>query len=366
MDERVFLYKVGEPITDWDLKHRLPIHFPVGPECKDTATVFRVNSTYMDVTDQPYLTRHLSAGAACTAVFGIGLMLWSFIFLLSLPDRPGVNLIPDYSICLLAILGFFYALIRCNRDDVFSLKRRPIRFNRKGKKIFTIRRRRFFAKPGDGDITWEVPWSKESIFCIHRGTGANKDIYHIRHYTVDDNGKVLRAFAIGREWDGHSELQGLLSQWNFWCAYMNDGPGALPPPPLFLSEKENMLESFLYCMYDFGYQASSAYRLVMMPLILLLTIQRVVVLWTCRDPVWPKEVEAVSKIEADDPYDEPRGNTPVGWAKTGLARDRHTYPFDPKKAMPDWHGEPDAAYNAKLWSQDVPPATVTRQQRRTT
>jgi len=50
MDERAFLYKTGKPIPAWDLRHRLPTDKPVGPECKDTATIFRVNSTYMDVT----------------------------------------------------------------------------------------------------------------------------------------------------------------------------------------------------------------------------------------------------------------------------------------------------------------------------
>ncbi|MES2739399.1 MAG: DUF6708 domain-containing protein [Pseudomonadota bacterium] len=319
----------------------------------------------MDVTDQPHLTRQWAATAAFVVVLGVILMLWSSCFMFFyLPENLKIELIPGYLIIFAALSGFLYFLFTFNREDIFSVKRRPIRFSRKEQRIFAIRRRRFFFDLSRGDVSWEAPWSESSIFCIHRGTGANSDQYHIRHYTIDDNGNVLRAFAIGREWEGHAALQGLLSQWNYWCAYMNDGPADLPKPALFLSEKESILESFLYCMYDFGYQASSAFRIAMMPAILLLTTFRVLALWTCRDPVWPKEVEAASAIEPDDPYDEPRGNTPVGWAKTGLARDQHTYPFDPKKAMPNWHGEPDPAYNAKLWSQDVPPASAAQPQRR--
>ncbi|MET2989076.1 DUF6708 domain-containing protein, partial [Herbaspirillum seropedicae] len=76
--------------------------------------------------------------------------------------------------------------------------------------------------------------------------------YHIRHYEVDEDGNVVRAFSIGRKWEGQECLDGLLSQWNYWCWYMNHGPEELPKPLLFFKEKEDMLESFLFCMYDFG------------------------------------------------------------------------------------------------------------------
>ncbi len=62
MDERTFLYKKGEPIPEWDIRHRLPTDKLVGPQCKDTATIFAMNSTFMDVTDQPYMQRQLQSG----------------------------------------------------------------------------------------------------------------------------------------------------------------------------------------------------------------------------------------------------------------------------------------------------------------
>jgi hypothetical protein len=48
---------------------------------------------------------------------------------------------------------------------------------------------------------------------------------------------------------------------------MNHGPADLPEPLLFFKEKENLLESFLFCLYDFGMRASAAYRISMMPFI---------------------------------------------------------------------------------------------------
>ncbi|MEC5161729.1 DUF6708 domain-containing protein [Janthinobacterium sp. CG_S6] len=260
-----------------------------------------------------------------------------------------------YLTILVSIVGFSYVAFKFGRDEFFSLKRRPIRFNRKEQKIHTIRRRRFFAKPGEGDVTWEVPWNAQSIFCMHRSDKATDDSYHIRHYSVDEQGNVVRAFALGRQWEGKRNLEGLLSQWNYWCEYMNKGPADLPSPPLFFSERENMRESLLFCMYEMGFTAGTVFRLIMMPLILFFTSHRLMALWTCRDTLWPKSVEAVSAIAPDDAYDQPRGDTPVGWAETAIARARHDWPFDPKRKVENWRGEPDGAKNALLWAQHTPP-----------
>ena len=59
----------------------------------------------------------------------------------------------------------------------------------------------FFSSEQIGDITWEVPWSENAIFCIHRGpqNTERRNTYHIRYYEVDDNNNVVRGFALGRE-----------------------------------------------------------------------------------------------------------------------------------------------------------------------
>ncbi len=357
MDERIFQFKAGRPIPDWDWQHRLALDKPVSPECKDTATVFRINSTYMDVTDQPYKDRQWVGGGVITCCLGI---IGSIYCGNSVIQNPN-NTIDSYLITMLllvigAISGFAYVAFKYGRDEFFALKRRPIRFNRKEKKLYFIRRRRFFAKSGDGDVTWEIPWSKNSIFCVHRGYAEHRPVYHIRHYEVDGTGKVVRAFAIGRKWEEHENLQGLLSQWNYWCWYMNHGPADLPKPLLFFKEKENILESFLFCMYDFGMRASAAYRISIMPFILLMTSHRLMALWTCRDPIWPDAVNKVSVIEPDDPFNEPSGSTPVGWAETAHALDRNEYPEGDKKEMKNWSGEKDPVANALLWAQDSPPS----------
>ena len=264
-------------------------------------------------------------------------------------------LVTNFLIMAGSIFGFSYCILKFGRDEFFSLKRRPIRFHRKEKKIYAIRRRRFFSQPGQGDITWEVPWDETAIFCIHRGSGRHSHTYHIRHYEVDEAGNVIRAFSIGRKWVSKENIQDLLAQWNYWCSYMNHGPAELPKPPLFFKEHENALESFLFCLYDIGTRAPVAYRIALMPHILIMTGYRLMALWTCRDPIWPDFIERVSAISHEDPYDEPGPKTPVGWAQTVHALERNEYPNDPKCDVPNWSGEKNPALNALLWAEDLPP-----------
>jgi hypothetical protein len=359
MDERVFLYTPGIPVPEWDLQHRLPINLPVGPVCQDTATIFRINSTFMDVTDQPYMGRQATAiftlVLALTAVAVVG-----FIGLIIGLSKQGLDglLIFLLGFLLTFMSGFSYVAWRLGRDEFFSLKRRPIRFNRKEQKIYAIRRRRFFSKAGEGDVTWEVPWNEQAIFCVHRRWADGCASYHIRHYTVDDQGNVLRAFAIGRVWHGDCTLPGLLSQWNYWCEYMNRGPERLPKPALFMSEKETVSESFLFCMYAMCGDTGIVARVLLMPLILLLAAVRSLSMYTCRDPVWPKMVDAVSVVAPDDAFDQPSGGTPVGWGQTAVAREGGAWPREDFRKVERWQGEQDVMQNGLLWAEASAPTSA--------
>jgi len=139
---------------------------------------------------------------------------------------------------------------------------------------------------------------------------------------------------------------------------MNEGPEHLPKPALFFSENETALETFLFCMYDFGAAESVNSRLFAMPFILLNTAFRLLSMYTCRNPVWSASIEKVSVIDDDDPYRQPRGETPVGWGPTALARDRGQYPSDPKATVQGWRGQKNPEENAYLWAADIPPQTI--------
>lgn len=353
MDERAFCPKVGYPIPAWDNKHRLSIEGKVGPDIADSGTIFEVNSTFMEISDQPHMMRQWYAGATLisvliTIIFLYGTMV---IFITHPPKYIDGAVIAAAAVFVLSPLFFCGIAIRFGRNEFFWLKRRPIRFNRTTKKIYAIRHRRYRNASVIGDFCWEIPWDDSSIFCVHKGP-AKFDLeeqFHIRCYQLDDEGNVARAFALGREWHGIDGMNDLLAQWNYWCTYMNVGPQYLPLPLLYLSQRENVFESFLYCLYELGFNLGPAIRAFFVPFVVLLTGNRLISLWTCRNPIWPADVAEVSEIPMSDLYVQPRGATPVGWAATARARRSGKYPLAPRCVTPDWSGEQDSIVNAQRW-----------------
>ena len=353
MDERVFRAKVGSPMPAWDAAHRLPLTGNVGPEIADSGTVFRVNSTFMDVSDQTHMIRQWYAGGALFACVMAVLFSYGAIVILFThpPRRPDVWATAATAVFVLSLLFFFGVAIRLGRDEFFWLTRRPIRFNRGAQKIYAIRHRRYRNAAVAGDICWEIPWDERSVFCVHRGP-AKLDLgehFHIRCYQLDEKDNVLRAFAVGREWQGIDGMRDLLAQWNYWCAYMNNGPEGLPPPLLYLAEYEDVGESFLCCLYELGLKLGPAIRAIFSPFAAALTSPRLISMWTCRDPVWPKGVLEVSAVRTGDAHAQPIGGTPVGWAETARARAAGRYPLAPHCISVEWSGEADPIINAQRW-----------------
>lgn len=353
MDERLMKNCIGKPISLWDMAHRLPIDQPVAPELYDTGTVSRINASYMDVAEPSLFERHwfIAASILATAFVGIGPYIY-WLTEVKYPDAGGA-FGEIFSLCVSLFFGGL--ALKLGKGYFFGLSRRPIRFHRGEGKLLAIRGRRFFAHPGKGDIVWEAPWTKDSIFCLHREVTTFGSVFHIRHYTVDERGNVTRVFSVGREWAGEAEVELLLAQWNYWCHYMNNGPAKLPKPMLFHTENETPRESFLFSLYGVGFDAPAFFRVIMMPFILVFTAMRIVANTTCRDPVWPEAIEKISQIAPNDAYAEPRPGTPVGWAETVLAKQRGDYPNAPKSKVENWHGEQDGEANARLWLKDQPP-----------
>ncbi|MCR4468227.1 DUF6708 domain-containing protein [Burkholderia sp. SCN-KJ] len=350
MDERVMKKCIGKPIPEWDLAHRLPIDRFVGPDVQDCGATFSINSIFMDVIEPSFLEKQWFVTGVVFAFLCIG--IGPYVYWLTHIRYPyAADSLGDFfAVCI--SLGFGFIVWKLGRGLFFGLRHRPIRFHREARKLFAIRARRFFAKPGEGDIVWEAPWTEDSIFCLHREDTSFGTIFHIRHYTVDDHGNVTRVFSIGREWTGKRQVEMALAQWNYWCAYMNDGPNGLPKPMLFHTRHETPRESFLFSLYSFGMRAPVFIRLLMMPLILVFTVMRILANATCRDPVWPAAIEQISAIAPDDLYAEPRSGTPVGWGGTVLAQQRGEYPDDPKARVEDWAGEPDGGTYAAAWLEN--------------
>jgi hypothetical protein len=325
--------------------------------CADDGTVFRINSAFMDVSDQPFCSRQWTVAAVLVAVSAavVGVVFASIPFVehqFSPEELTDTVLWLAFSISM--IVGFSYLAFWTGRDEFFSLTRRTIRFHRYERKIYLVRRRRFFAKQGEGDICWEIPWSDKTFFCIHKGKKFGLNNYQIMGYQLDDAGCVERAFAIGKDWLEDLGLEYLLAQWNYYRTYMEEGPEAIPAPMVYLAEKENIRESFLHCVYEFDHSAGIASRIIFLPIFLILTIFRVLSLATCRAPIWPAALDHLFLSNTSDVFVQPSGNTPIGWAETVLSKHRNEYPHFPRKEIKEWSG-PAEVENAKLWAADSSP-----------
>ncbi|MCF1367982.1 hypothetical protein LH704_15060 [Burkholderia cenocepacia] len=360
MDERLMNMKkcIGAPIPEWDRAHRLSISQPVGPEIKDLGTIFSINSTFMDVIDPALLDKQWVILAVLIAFLATG--IGPYVYWLTFIRYPGNGGVFEIAISIFAILLFGSIVWRLGRGLFFGLLYRPIRFHRATRTLYSIRARRFFSKPGEGDVVWKTAWNDDAIFCLHQEVTPYGTVFHIRHYTVDDQDNVTRVFSIGREWTS-SQARLALAQWNYWCMYMNNGPHSLPKPMLFHTKHETPRESFLYALYNFGMNVPLVMRLIAMPAVLSFTIMRMLANVTCRAPVWPEAIARISVVAPDDLYAEPRASTPVGWAETVLAQQRGDYPDDDHARVPNWTSEPDGLKYAAAWLKD--PATAARLQR---
>lgn len=366
MDDRIFRAKVGKSIPTWDLEHRLSISDWVGPDCQDGATTFRINSTFIEATEQCHMSRHWYAGGVIIAVLMIlPAKITLLAMLMTSIDRglPSGDIVIMLMPVILIIALLFYS-VKTGRGEFFARTHYPIRFNRKEQRVYAlVRPKKYEKKKIDEDSVVEIEWSEKSIFCVHREM-QDGEHYWIRYYQVDSCGNVERTVAFGRDWDGIEGLQELLAQWNYWCWFMNIGPKGLPMPGVFLAEFESVYESFLCCIYEIGFNVKPALRILGLPMFTILAIFRVISIWTCTPPQWPSNVKNKCVVKKDDPFDEPKTSTPVGWRETILAVENKTFSELQRLKIEDWAGEPDSRKNAEIWAREkLPKNAITNRQR---
>ncbi|WP_186157574.1 hypothetical protein [Burkholderia gladioli] len=71
MDERVMKQYIGKPIPEWDAAHRLKIDQQLSSKIQDFGTIFRINSTYMDITEPSFMEKQwFITGVTCPVIFG--------------------------------------------------------------------------------------------------------------------------------------------------------------------------------------------------------------------------------------------------------------------------------------------------------
>ena len=310
----------GKPLGDWERQHRLHIDKPAyREEIEEMGNVYSINSTYLEIVDDAHDRIQAIGFAWITGIATSAIAGFMGKFFITLPSihSPEIKAQDGYwplviifaSVFSAMALLFFLLGLDMMRRNLFTLKRRPIRLNRKTRRIYAIRTK-------DPDGIWEVPWSNDEFFCIGKrkvsGFKRAYDMYDVRHYTLDEQGNVVRAFVLGQMVFTLEQAQ---LQWEYFRRYMQDGPANLPEPRRFWAPRESFWEGYRICRRDkFPELFEQLSDLILWPFGLLEATCRWLILVTCSDPVWPAEIEAVCKPEPNDPYARPYADDFVGFA----------------------------------------------------
>ncbi|WP_177314402.1 DUF6708 domain-containing protein, partial [Burkholderia ubonensis] len=271
-----------------------------GIAADDRASLIRLNSTYLDMIDRWYTIRGgIDTILMATIAPGIFIvMLYAFFAHIMPVLIVDNNYIADVFLVVFfgvaSWLVFFVAKPLLSKE-FFSFTHFPIRFNRQARMIHVFRHN------GPNGVL-SVPW--DQVY-FHIGQGeVNRDLTDIRGHVMDGD-NVIDTFAVGHFF-GRDE-QPVRQIWKFLVVYMEQGPQALPDDMVIqTSTSRSWTNCFLW---------AKSYCDIWLPIPLitwvataLVTCMRWLVMQSCKEPVWPAEIEAMSVIEPNDPHQwaEPR------------------------------------------------------------
>jgi hypothetical protein len=285
---------INRPLTQQERDDALPRETQPGVEPDQRLGMVRINSTYVDWIDRRFLFR---GGFKFVAIaIGIAAMLPLIAYLLiwepltTYSDDPAVFIaFSGFLLNFLLLCGLYYLGIRF---EIFTYTYWPIRFNRKTRMVHVFRHN------GPGGVL-SVPWD-QVFFHIGRGWDR-KELRDIRGEVLDGD-TIVDMFALGH---AASSERPVREMWEFIRRYMDEGPDAVASHPLEkyveLSVAPTLRNCYLMMYTYYGAGFPLVIRIIATPFIWLYTLTRWLVLLTCRQPVFPPEVEATCQVDADDP-----------------------------------------------------------------
>ncbi|RBA49126.1 DUF6708 domain-containing protein [Xanthomonas oryzae] len=260
--------------------------------------LIRINSVYIDWIDRRFLYR----GMLNTSILLAGclmMILLVFIFTRLMLGAAGsgrfIMILPILT-AVSGILLFFNVFLKL---EFFTHIYYPIRFNRKTRKIYVFREKR------DGGLLI-VPW-EEVFFHIGRGTDM-KFLRDIRGEILD--GDIVKdTFALGHCAERDEPVK---EMWEFIRRYMEEGPEAVSEHPLDKYVELSVAPTWKNCLISavgFTNATTPFKRVLLFPFIGTFTVVRWLVFKSCKQPVFPPEVEAECQVEPNDPHIWPIPNS---------------------------------------------------------
>jgi len=198
-------------------------------------------------------------------------------------------------------LCLFALTVRLLLVDCFNYVRKPIRFNRLNRTIYAFRHN------GPGGVL-SVPWDSAFLYVERKpkaGLGGTAPRV-VRCLVLNDKGLVVDTFSIGKRvvlaFDesssaGQQVMEELYQDFEYYRRFMEEGPSSVPPVAELLSTDVSFRNSLRMQFEDVPDILNAGHPLLWLllavtalPSLIQATVHYVAQL-TCREPVWPEEVE---------------------------------------------------------------------------
>jgi hypothetical protein len=297
----------SKPVTQTEESARLQQEKKCSETARSSGTVFDATDSFLEVCDGLYREKGWGLLAFLMAGIGSLIMTVAFIWMAThVPDavrNNGQVTLAHWVLGLLAFGAFGVCMlsVRSLLVDCFNYTRKPIRFNRIDRTIYAFRHN------GPGGVI-SVPWDSAFLYVERKpksGLMATAPRV-VRCLVLDENGRVTDSFSIGKrvvlasseEGElGKQAMNELYEDFEYYRRFMQEGPASLPRIEKYLPTEI----SFWNCLKLQFEDESALFKsgnlfLWMMALIgaipvLIFSVANYLAQLTCREPVWPEEVE---------------------------------------------------------------------------
>jgi hypothetical protein len=257
----------------------------------DQLSTVRINSTYLEAVDVYHNWKGVMAGIGLIIAAFMGTIfvsgIWFFIVETNRGDWSGL------SVNILAIVlssPFLFLCYLLFRIDGFRRTYEPIRFNRKNRMVYIMRR--------DGTVA-SAPW--DEVYCAGwNNIGRYESTFGLKCLILDkDRVTVRNTFLLNFQGD----VKGIMNFWEYIRRYMEEDPKDSCEQVTYCIPIGNHWESPLYgCCRLMLAIDFVPFWIMFSPLFLAGAIARFLAMLTCWSPKWPEEVERACAIEPDDPF----------------------------------------------------------------
>ncbi|WP_118181974.1 DUF6708 domain-containing protein [Paraburkholderia phosphatilytica] len=310
------LTRITRAVTDDEVAARLQQNSSYSDSPRSSGTAFTATETYLEVCDGLY--REKGWGLLAFAMGGIPALLGTVMGLWMATDIPQAIQQKGQAGLAHWVFGFlslvcFGAVLWASRSllvDCFNYTRKPVRFNRIDRTIYAFRRS---GPNGVISVTWD-----KAFFYVERKPKAGLTSTAprvVRCLVLDENGRVTDSFPIGKRVVlassedgrlGQEVMKELYADFEYCRRFMEYGPANLPDVEEFLPVEVTFRNSLKLEFDGMSDMLNSGNLFLWLVGVLaaiptfVLGCANYVAQLTCREPVWPEEVErACSPAGAD-------------------------------------------------------------------